>query len=54
MSDPKLYYSPEQIELLKQNMHLSPHTIRLMNDPVHAYLCDGNCGGQPELFPESK
>lgn len=50
MSDPKqIYYSPEFVELLKKNAYMSPHTIRVINNPVHAYLCDGNCGEEPEL-----
>ena len=36
-----VYFDPEFLKVLKANMQLSPHTVRLMNDPLHAYLCSG-------------
>ena len=38
---PEFYFDPEFLKALKENMKMSPHTIRLINNPVHAYLCDG-------------
>jgi len=38
-----VFYTPEAIEVLKLNTQLSPHTVRCLNNPIHAYLCDGSC-----------
>lgn len=36
-----MYFSPGLLEVLKQNLQMSPHTALLMSNPVHAYLCTG-------------
>jgi hypothetical protein len=38
---PKTYFSPEFIKNLKENTVMSPHTILLINNPLHAYTCSG-------------
>ena len=48
-----VFYTPEDIEVLKKNMYLSPHTRRILNNPLHACICDGNCPDEPvELWPD--
>jgi uncharacterized protein YlaI len=34
-------YSPWFIALFKKNSQLSPHTVLMMNNPLHAYVCEG-------------
>jgi uncharacterized protein YlaI len=38
---PKVYFDPEFVASLKKNLEMSPHTWLLINNPVHAYLCEG-------------
>jgi hypothetical protein len=39
----KSFYSKEVLEVLRANTFLSPHTARILNNPIHAYICDGRC-----------
>lgn len=37
-----VFFTPEVMECLRRNLALSPHTQLLMDNPVHAYLCEGD------------
>ena len=55
-----MHFDPEFIKALKANMQMSPHTVLLLNNPIHAYLCEGdacrervNAIGATESEPKS-
>ena len=37
-----IFYTKEELAVLKANLYLSPHTVLLMNNPIHAYVCEGD------------
>ena len=36
-----IFYDQQALRLLRKNMEMSPHTILLINNPLHAQLCTG-------------
>jgi uncharacterized protein YlaI len=42
MPDQNIFYSQEFLEVLRENTKISPHTALILNNPMHAYLCEGD------------